>query len=106
LPALMQTVAPQDTSGTFLDRLRANAERLVRVTPVDAPRGDDPSDVLSRLSFEANHNDINGALRDVQKLPQAAQQKTADWIASVKARNDALAAARAFAGEAANALGR
>src|SRR3974390_47529 len=106
LPALMQTVAPQDTSGTFLDRLRANAERLVRVTPADAPRGDDPSDVLSRLSFEANHNDINGALRDVKKLPQAAQQKTADWVASVKARNDALAAARALAGEAANALGR
>ena len=106
LPALMQTVAPQDTSGTFLDRLRANAERLVRVTPADAPRGDDPSDVLSRLSFEANHNDINGALRDVQKLPQAAQQKTADWFASVKARNDALAVARALADEAANALGR
>ena len=106
LPALIQTVAPQDTSGTFLDRLRANAERLVRVTPADAPRGDDPSDVLTRLSFEANHNDIDGALRDVQKLPQAAQQKTADWIASVKARNDAIAAAHAFAGEAANALGR
>ena len=106
LPALMQTVAPQDTSGTFLDRLRANAERLVRVTPADAPRGDDPSDVLTRLSFEANHNDIDGALRDVQKLPQAAQQKTADWVASVKARNDAIAAAHAFAGEAANALGR
>jgi hypothetical protein len=106
LPALMQTVAPQDTSGTFLDRLRANAERLVRVTPADAPRGDDPSDVLTRLSFEANHKDIDAALRDVQKLPQAAQQKTADWIASVKARNDALAAAHAFAGEAANGLGR
>jgi hypothetical protein len=106
LPSVAQTVAPQDTSGTFLDRLRANADKLVRVTPANAPPGDDPADVLARLSFEANRNDIDGALRDLQKLPQTAQQKAADWIATVKARNDALAAARALAGEAADALGK
>jgi hypothetical protein len=106
LPSLTQTVAPQDTSGTFMDRLRANAGRLVRVTPADAPPGDDASAVLTRLSYEANHNDIDVALRDLQKLPEAAQQKAAGWIATVKARNDALAAARALAGDAANALGR
>lgn len=106
LPSLAQTLAPQDASGTFLDRLRANAERLVRVTPADAPRGDEPSDVLTRLSFEANHGDVDGALRDLQKLPQSARAKAADWTATVKARNDALAAARALASEAANALGK
>ena len=106
LPTLTQAAAPQDTSGTFLDRLRANAEKLVRVTPADAPRGDDAAGVLTRLSFEANHNDIDGALRDIQKLPQDAQVKAADWMVTVKARNDALAAARALASEAANALGK
>jgi hypothetical protein len=106
LPTLTQAAAPQDTSGTFLDRLRANAGRLVRVTPADAPRGDDAADVLARLLSEANHNDIDGALRDVQKLPQDAQAKAADWMATVKARSDALAAARGLASEAANALGK
>jgi hypothetical protein len=106
LPSLTQTIAPQDTSGNFLDRLRINAEKLVRVTPANVPPGDDPSDVLARLSFEASRNDVGGALRDVQKLPQTAQQKAANWIATVKARNDALAAARVLAGEAADALGR
>ncbi|HET7197720.1 MAG TPA: hypothetical protein VFI86_03580, partial [Burkholderiales bacterium] len=74
--------------------------------PADAPRGDDAADVLARLSSEANHNDIDGALRDVQKLPQDAQAKAADWMATVKARSDALAAARGLASEAANALGK
>jgi outer membrane murein-binding lipoprotein Lpp len=106
LPSIAQTVTPQDTSGNFLDRLRANAGRLVRVTPSDAPPGDDPADVLTRLSYEASRNDIGGALRDLQKLPPDAQAKAADWIAAVKARNEALSAARALAGEAANALGK
>jgi hypothetical protein len=105
LPGLTQAATPQ-ASGDFLERLRANAGRLVRVTPADAPTGDDPADVLTRLKLEADRADIAGALADTQKLPAPAQQQAADWIATVKARNEALEAVRALSTETARALGQ
>jgi hypothetical protein len=105
LPALAQNAPPQ-ASGDFLERLRANAGRLVRVTPANAPAGDDPTDVLTRLKIEADRADIAGALTDMQKLPAAAQQQAADWIVTVKARNEALDAARALSAETTRALGQ
>jgi hypothetical protein len=104
LPALAQDATPQ-ASGDFLERLRANAGRLVRVTPSNAPAGDDAADVLTRLKLEADRADIAGALADIQKLPASAQQQAADWIATVKARNDALDAARALSAQTTRALG-
>jgi hypothetical protein len=105
LPGLAQSAAPAQASGSFIDRLRENAERLVRVTPANAPAGDDPSHVLTRLSFDAGHADIAAAMTDIQKLPPDTQQKAADWIALVKARNETLAAARSLARNAAQSLG-
>ena len=35
--------------GGFLDRLQANAERLVRVRPVNEPAGEDTSAVVTRI---------------------------------------------------------
>jgi hypothetical protein len=104
LPTLAQSATPQ-ASDDFLERLRANAGRLVRVTPANAPAGDDPADVLTRLKIEADRADIAGALNDLQKLPAAAQQQAAEWIATVKARNDALDAARALSAQTTRALG-
>jgi hypothetical protein len=92
-------------SGSFLDRLRANAEQLVRVTPANAPSGDAPSDVLARLSLDAEHADVNAALKDIDKLPPATQAKLADWAAKARARGQAVSAARAFAAQAVHALG-
>jgi hypothetical protein len=105
LPGMTEAAAPQ-ASGDFLERLRANAARLVRVTPANAPSGDDPADVLTRLKLEADRADIAAALVDIQKLPASAQQQAADWIATAKARNDALNAARMLSTEAARALGQ
>jgi hypothetical protein len=104
IPQLTDVAAPQP-SGSFLDRLRANAGALVRITPADAPAGDDPADVLARLTVEAGHADIAGALRDIGKLPAQAQQKAAPWVAAVHARDAALSAARTLATESARALG-
>jgi hypothetical protein len=104
LPALADAAAPQ-ASGDFLERLRTNASRLVRVTPANAPSGDDPADVLTRVRLEADRADITGALADIQKLPAPAQQQATEWIAAAKARNEALSAARALSTEAARALG-
>jgi hypothetical protein len=104
LPTLAQSATPQ-ASGDFLERLRANAARLVRVTPANAPAGDDPADVLTRLKIEADRADIAGALNDSQKLSAAAQQQAAEWIATVKARNEARDAARALSAQTTRALG-
>jgi hypothetical protein len=105
LPGLAESAAPAQASGSFIDRLRENAERLVRVTPANAPAGDDPSHVLTRLSFDAGHADIAAAMTDIQKLPPDTQQKAADWIALAKARNETLAAAHSLARNAAQSLG-
>jgi hypothetical protein len=104
LPSLAQNVAPQ-ASGSFLDRLSANAGRLVRVTPANAPTGDEPAAVLARLQFDAAHGDIDAAARDIEKLPAADREQAAEWLAKVTARNNALAAARALGNDALRALG-
>jgi hypothetical protein len=106
LPELTQASGVEsESTGGFLERLGANAGRLVHVTPVNAPAGDAPSDVLARLNVEAAHADLGAALGDIAKLPQPAQAKAAEWVARVKARQQALSAARTLASDAAQALG-
>jgi hypothetical protein len=104
LPQLLK-LSGAAPSGTFLDRLQANASKLVRVTPVDAPAGDDASAVLARLEVETAHADIAGALADLAKLPDATRAPAQAWIAKAKAREAALASVRDFAADAARALG-
>jgi hypothetical protein len=104
IPAMMKTVGGEAASSGFLGRLQANASRLVRIEPVDAPRGDKPSDVLARIEVEAAHGDIDGALADIGKLPDAARQPAADWVTKAVARQKALAAVRQFASGAARGL--
>ena len=49
LPAMLKVSGAQAPDGGFLERLQANAGKLVRIRPVDAPPGDDASAVLARL---------------------------------------------------------
>ena len=106
IPALMKASGNEATSGSFLERLQANASKLVRIQPVNAPAGDEPSDVLARLEMDAAKADIDGALADIGKLPEAARRQAADWVTKAMARQKALAAARAFAADAAGKLGK
>lgn len=105
LPQIRKIAAPQaQTSGSFLDRLQANAGRLVHISPVSAPAGNDPTDVLARLEAATAHNDIAAAVADIAKLPEAAQAPAKDWLARVKARAAALAASTDIAETATRAL--
>jgi hypothetical protein len=105
LPQMQKIAAPRaQASGSFLERLQANASNLVRISPVNAPSGDQPADVLARLEVEAAHRDIAAAVTDVGKLPEAAQAPSKDWLARVKARQAALAAADDLAAATARAL--
>ena len=105
-PALRQAAEPAASNSSFLDRLESNAQRLVRITPVDAPPGDDPASVVTRISVDAAHSDIAAALADIAKLPDAAKPLAAAWVEKAQARNAAIAASRKLAADALAALSK
>jgi hypothetical protein len=103
---MLKASGAQTPPSGFLDRLQANAGSLVRISPVDAPEGDKPADVLARIEVDAAHADIGAALTDLSKLPASARAPAQGWIAKAQARAAALAAAHSFAADTARALGK
>jgi hypothetical protein len=106
VPALRQAAEPASGNSSFLARIESNAQRLVRITPVDAPPGDDPSSVITRISVDAAHADIAAALADTAKLPDTAKPLAAAWVEKAQARNAAIAASRKLAADALAALSK
>ena len=106
IPAMLKASGTQKAPSGFLERLQANAGSLVQIGPINASAGDAPADVLARIEVAAAHADIDGVLADIGKLPEAARAPAQAWIAKAKARQQALAAARAFAADAAGKLGK
>jgi hypothetical protein len=106
-PALEDAVEPPAaTDATFLDRLKANAQKLVRITPAGAPPGNDPADVVTRIKFHAAHGDIVAALADIKQLPDPAKALAGDWIKKAQSRDAAIAASRQIATDALAALSK
>lgn len=105
LPGMIKIAGAAAPEGTFIERLQANAGKLVRIRPVDAPPGDDATAVLARLEIDAAKADIAAALADLGKLPEATRAPAQGWIAKAQGRETALKAARQYAAEAARALG-
>jgi hypothetical protein len=103
-PALQQAAEPASGNNSFLGRLENNARRLVEITPIDAPPGDDPASVVTRIDVDAAHTDIAAALADIAKLPDAAKPLAAAWVEKAQARNAAIAASRKLAADALAAL--
>jgi hypothetical protein len=103
-PALQQASEPEPSDATFLGRLKANAEKLVRITPAGTPAGNDPAAVLARIRFDAAHGDIAAALTAIDALPDSAKSLTAAWSKKAAAREAALAASRQIAADALAAL--
>lgn len=99
-PALRQAVAAPPPEAGFLAKLSANAQRLVRITPIDEAPGDDLPTVITRAEVKAQRGDLAGALAELGKLPPGVRAPAQDWIAKAQARQAALAAGRAFAGKA------
>jgi hypothetical protein len=105
-PALLQASGTAPSGDTFLARLENNAQKLVRVTPVDAPAGDDPASLIARISIDAARADIAGALAAIARLPESLRALAAPWVKTVEARNAAIAASRRLAADALAALGK
>jgi hypothetical protein len=105
-PALMQAAEPAPNDNSFLARLESNAQHLVRVTPVDAPPGDDSLSNVARINADAAHADIAAALADIATLPDAAKALAAAWVQKAQTRNAAIAASRQLAAGALAGLGK
>ena len=107
LPALRQKVEAAETAqaSSFLDRLEANASRLVRIRPVGGEAtGADPTAILSRAEDSLARRDLAGTLTQIQALPPALRAPADAWIGQVKARQQALDASRQLAADAARRL--
>jgi len=105
LPAMVNLAGAQAPQGGFLERLQANAGKLVRIRPVDAPPSDDPLAVLSRIENDVAKSDVAAALADLGKLPNPIRAPAQGWISKAQAREDALKAARQYAADTARAIG-
>jgi hypothetical protein len=105
-PALAKAVGTSERESGILDRLKANAERLVRVRPIDEPAGDDPVAVVRRIASRAEQGNLAGAAAEVAKLPTPARDLAKEWLARVQARDAAIDASRRLAGNALAALAK
>jgi hypothetical protein len=99
-PSLAKASGPKISDSGFLGSLEDHAKTLVRITPIGAPAGDDPSAVIARLDADAAHADIAAALADIDRLPPAAKSLTDSWVRQAKARAQAIAAGRRMAAAA------
>ncbi|HET7093439.1 MAG TPA: mitofilin family membrane protein [Thermomicrobiales bacterium] len=99
---MLQAAPP--SGGSFIDRLQANAENLVRIRPVEAPSGDDRGAVLTRIERLAAKDDIAGSLAELNKLTPEARAPFQSWIAKAEARRKAVDASRRLASDAVAAL--
>ena len=106
MPALYQAagVAPRDHG--LLDRLAANAEKLVRLRPVQDVPGADPSAMVVRVEVKAAHADIAGALAELAKLPVNVRAPAEDWIKRAESRAAAVQSGNRIAADALTALGK
>ena len=107
MPSIWKAARASDAQeGTFLERLQANAEKVVRIRPAGDVAGDDPVNVKARLEMRAGSADIRGALAELSKLPPDARAPAEGWMKKAQARTAALAAARSLAQDALSALAK
>jgi hypothetical protein len=105
LPAMRKAAAPKAAAtGSFLERLQVNAERLVRIQPIDEQRGDDAGAILTRIDAKAARGDIAGALAELKTLPAEVRAPAENWIKTAEAREAAIEASRRFAAAHVGAL--
>jgi len=104
VPKLSPPARENSTTGSSLvDRLQAGAAKLVRIERTDT-HGNDPGNVVARVTAAALRNDYHEARRELNTLAPAERAAAQAWIDKANARDAALAASRQFAAEAMTAL--
>ena len=96
----------ENAGASVVDRLTSSAMGLVRVRPVGEPGGDAPANIFARMSRALERGDVAGALKDWDKLPDAAKAASAQWAQQARTRVGAEEAARAILSDSTQKLGR
>lgn len=89
---------------SYWQRFQSEAEKLVRVRPINEAPGSNLSAAVARIEAMGKRGDIAGALAELQKLPEAARAPAEPWIKKAQAREAAIAAARRIEAAAIAAL--
>jgi hypothetical protein len=106
LPAMRRAAGTAADESGFLQRLQSNAEKLVRIRPINDPFGGDPAAIIARIEKLADRADSAGALVELAKLPATVRAPAEAWITKAEARLAAGKLSRRFTAEAIAALGR
>ena len=105
LPSMKAALDADSTrSGGFLDKLEANASRLVRIRKVGEADGSDPAAVLARIEAHLARNDVASADKELSTLPEKVRSAAEPWRRKVAARQAALDASRKLGADSAAAL--
>jgi len=105
-PAMLNAAGTAPRDGGFLDRIQQNAERLVRIRPINEAPGDDAATIIARADVKAQHGDIAGAVAELGALPPAVRAAAEAWIKKAQAQIAALAAARKLGDDALSTLAK
>ena len=93
---LALAAAAQSEANGMMGNLTARAISLVSVRPADPRAGDSPGAVMSRAEDAVERDDFALALAQLEALPPPARDAMEDWIAAVRAREEAFAAVDAI----------
>lgn len=88
----------------YLERLQAQAEKLVRIRPVKDQPANDLAAQIGRAEAKARQADLAGALAELAKLPAPVRAPAEPWIKKAEARQAAVAAAQRVSTAALQAL--
>jgi hypothetical protein len=92
-------------SDGWLDRLRINAARLVKIRRMDTTETS-TSGVIERIAASIRRQDVMEVKRELNTLPPLERAKAQPWIDQVDAREAALAASREFSSQAMTTLAK
>ena len=98
--------AKRTVGQTVLAYIGARVEKLVKISPADAPDNEQTGERLKRIEQKLLRGDIAGALAERSLLPEPAILLSADWAKGAQQRLEAEMAAKAELSEAMEAFGK
>ena len=98
--------AKRTVGQTVLAFIEARVEKLVKISPADAPDNEQTGERLKRIEQKLLRGDIAGALAERSLLPEPAILLSADWAKGAQQRLEAEMAAKAELSEAMEAFGK
>jgi hypothetical protein len=103
-PLLLASAEHGSRNGGFLERLQSNAERLVRIRPLNETAGSDPATALARADLKVAKGDLAGAAAEIKDLASGAPAPVRAWIDKVHARTVAVESSHKLATSALSGL--